>query len=105
MKVKGFTNELLLDIANAAIRYSHRIGPDDDEMGITNHAFQDDEDDASTYVNGTASYLIKRDGYWLLKMLQDEYLNASTPRTDLITATKFQNPSSVTFPSKLQHLT
>lgn len=102
MKVKDLPDELLLDMPKAAIGYARRNGPDDDEMGNTDHAFEDDDDDESTYINGTARRFSKRDESWLLNMLHEEALNASTSSTDPITVTTLQTPSSVTFSSQLQ---
>lgn len=54
-------------------------------MGNSKHALQDDDDDELTYVNSTVRHFSKRDESWLLHMLQEESLNASTPTSDPIT--------------------
>lgn len=60
INVKDLPEELLFDIPKASIVYARKSGPDDDEMGNRNHAFQDYDNDESTYVNGKACRFSKR---------------------------------------------
>lgn len=61
MKVKYLPNELLLDMLKAGIGHERRIGPDDGEMSNSNHAFKEDDDDESIYVNERARRFSKHD--------------------------------------------
>lgn len=85
---KDLPDELLLDMPKAAIGYARRTGPDDD-------------DESTSYVNGTARRFSKRDESWLVRMLHDEASRAST-LTDRITVTTLHTPRNVAFSSQLQ---